>query len=169
MFVELEKLLGNSSQPTILSNVNSSASEAPLEGNPQFQPSAIDNNATISNFNTVLIGSWTDGRTDRETKFHVMEDGAAYLVKYSEWENSGGEFVYSILYGYMDGNNFVANQHYAYNTVINGGDGIFRYSEEEVIANCLQDVGVHAYQITLEGNTITGFGDTNYQFVRDGN
>lgn len=166
MFVQLEKLLGNSPQNQISSNVNSPTPENPFVNSPQVQPSAPENNTTINNFNTALIGSWTDGK---KTKFHVMEDGTAYKVTHSEWENSGGEFVYSLSYGYMDGSNYVTKQGYAYSEVINGGDGIFRYSDEEVIANCLIDGSVHTYRITLEGDTITGFGDTDLQFVRDGN
>ena len=166
MFVKLEQLLGNSPQGQISSNVNSSTQETPLVNSSQVQPSAPESNATTSNFNTALIGSWTDGR---KTKFHVMEDGTAYEVTHAEWDDSGGEFVNSIIYGYMDGNNFVATKQYSYNSVINGGDGIFRYSDEEVIANYLHDTSIGTYRIILEGNTITGFGDTNLQFVKASN
>ena len=172
MFVQLEKLLGSSPQTQVSSNVDPSTPEKSLGNSPQPQisstvnPSTPENNATLSNFNTALIGTWTDGR---KTKFHVMTDGTAYESTHTEWEGSGGEFVYSIEYGYMDGNNFVVKQVYTYNTVMNGGDGIYRHSDEEVIANCLFDVSVHTYRIVLEGDTITGFGDTNRQYVRDDN
>lgn len=153
MFTQLKKMQGNSAQNQITSNVNTI-------------PSDVASNINTTNFNTYLIGDWTDGDDGR---FRVMKDGSAYRVGYSEWEGSGGKFVYSLDYGYMDGSNFVVRQSYRYENTMNGGDGIYRHSDEEVIANCLHDRGVSTYRIVLEGNTITSFGDTSRNFVRASN
>ena len=123
-----------------------------------------DINNSNRSFNTDLIGDWTDGR---DAEFHVMNDGSAYFVSTTEWEDSEGRFIYSLNYGYIDGNNFVEKKRYHFENVSNGGDGIYRYSDEEVITECLRDAKVSTYRIILEGNTITGFGNTTYQFIRE--
>ena len=147
LFVQLQKRTADNTQTQPATNVITSFPES-----------------NDSNFNTNLIGEWTDGK---KGEFQVIDDGSAYFVSFAEWEGSEGKFVYRLEYGYMDGSNFVVKQVYQYNDVKNGGDGIFRHSEEEVITNCLHDVKVATYRIVLEGNTITGFGTTTYQFLRE--
>ena len=153
MFIQLESSQGSNNAAQI-----SSDNSVPIQ----------DNNSINDYFNNNLIGDWTNGNNDR---FRVMADGTAYLVSYfSHFSGSGQNDekpIFSLAYGYMDANNFVVTQRYEYRDTMNGGDGIYRYSDEEVISNCMTDASVYTYRIVLEGNTITGFGDTRRQFVRE--